>query len=469
VKRVLLLLVLGALLAPVMGVAQIYDARSMGMAGVEIPRPRGDVARVNPAYRAVPPVEVGQGRSIPLPIGLLGRIGNVPSFDVDDDDFDLVELADFLWNFPWALQIGGPDAARGDIFVDITRDAITVDLGAARDRVPLEGFDAGDYRTLFDWGNGFALGPRYGHVYVGWLQGWEVDEIDVDLDDALVGVLRDLEPIVGGRTYALRGVGRGQIGVSSSLAYVREIPLPGIGRAGGDWLDQYWDTETRRPRWWVGVGARRYLGLATLALDGDLALTGQEPLLADTSTFDLESATEIVRATPRGLKGWGTGWALDLGTVVRWQDLEFGAGIADLFADLHWGNGRIDEIVYDDVTDDFVQETIDGSTRISTSIPRSWRVNALWRRDALTLLAAELSAGPGGRSYHLGAERWVRGDLVLRAGVERDRREQWQAGAGVGVRRGPVGFDVGLRTHSRNVRGARMAELGVSLVLGGVR
>lgn len=470
-RRSILVLLAAALgMAPAAS-AQIYDARSMGMGGVELPRSRGEGARVNPAYRAVPPQQVDHGRSFPLPIGLLGLIGDLPSFDVEDEDFDLIALADFVWNFPWALQLGGPSTAQSDILLDVSRDAVRIDLGEARNRVPREGFSAGGYRTLFDLGYDLALGERYGHVYVGFLQGWAVDEIDVDLDDALVGVLRDAQPVVGGRAYALQAAGRAQTGLASTVVYAREIPLGASDRArdGDDWLDAYWQESSRRPRLWAGIGLRRYVGLATIGLDGDIALTGQDPLLADDGNFDLDSDTEVVRATPRGLTGLGTGWALDFGAVLRWRAFELGAGVADLFADLHWDHGRIDRIVYDELRDDFVQERLAGDRRITTTIPRSWRLDARWRADARSLLATDLSGGPGGTSWHLGGERWVRDDLALRAGIERDRRSQWQAGLGVGYRLGAVGFDLGLRTHSRNVRGDRMAELGLALVLGGDR
>lgn len=451
--------------------AQIYDARSMGMGGVHMPRSSGVSARVNPAYRAVPITDLDRGRSIPLPIGLLGLIGDLPSFDVEDDDFDLIALADFVWNFPWALQLGAPTSAQSDILLDVSRDAVTIDLGEARDRVPSEGFSAGDYRTLFDLGFDLELGERYGTVYLGVLQGWEVDEIEVALDDALVGVLRDAEPIVGGRSYALEALGRAQVGLSSSVVYAREIPLrtstPTVTEE--DWLDAYWTAEATRPRLWAGLGVRRYVGLATIALDGDIDLTGQDPLLADASTFDLDSDTEVVRATPRGFTGLGTGWALDLGAVLRWSRFEFGAGIADLLADLHWDRARIDRIVYDDLQDDFVQESLPGDRRITTTLPRSWRLNTLWRADPRMVVATDLSGGPGGTSWHLGGERWVRDHVAVRAGLERDRREQWQAGAGVGLRWSAIGIDVGLRSHSRNVAGDRMVEMGLALVFGGAR
>ena len=449
--------------------AQIYDARGMGMGSVTLGARRGDMARVNPAYRGVPTLERGYGLAIPLPIGLLKGIGDLPSLDPDDEDFDLIAIADYILNFPWAFQFGAGVTGSDDVVIDVSRDEVSIDLGRAREQVPPEGFDTGGYRTLFDLGWDFDLGRRYGSVYVGALQAWEVDEIDVRLDDALVGVLRDGDPVVGGRTYRLGAEGLAQAGLSTTVGYAREIPLFGEATGDGeDWLEDYWNDLSSRPRLWAGVAVRRYYGIGLVGVEGNGSLTGEAPLLAEDGRFDLDGSADYVNAHPDGLGGFGTGWAVDLGMVLRWRDWEFGAGVADLFADLSWGNGDLERVVYDDTTDGIEQITVADGVEIESEIPISWRLNGVWRPDARTLSAVELSGGPGGTSVHAGGERWINARVALRGGLERDRREQWQAGAGVGLRFARVGFDLGIRSHSRNVRGEREVEMGLSLVFGAV-
>ncbi|HKK73208.1 MAG TPA: hypothetical protein VKA86_18560 [Candidatus Krumholzibacteria bacterium] len=453
------------LLPATVAFAQLLDARTMATGGTALGRPTADVFRVNPAYRAVPSREPVGERSIPLPIGLLDA--EVPTFDPDDDDFELTAAADFLWNIPWSVQIGRPDPLSGDVGLGIAQNAVTIDLKDAREAVPDEEVRGGDHRTLFEVGRTYDLGPRYGTVHVAPLQVFVADQIEVDIDDSLIGVLRDGDPIVGGRRYGLDARGIAQTGFSSAIAYAREIPLPG-GRAeaGDDWLESHWERERDRPRLWVGVGVRRIFGLAHVDLDTRSTLVGEDPILGDDGSFDVELDSELRHSTPRGLTGWGHAWAVDLGAVLRWRDFEFGAGVADLFADPTWSRTRIERYAYDSDTDALIDTTVARSAEVETPLPASWRLDAIHRDGRRRTLGASLEHGPGGTSLHAGVESWVRPSIALRAGTELDPRGMLQFGTGVGVRLASVGFDLGARTHARNLRGDRVLEIGLSLVLG---
>ncbi len=454
------------LLAAATASAQVLDARTMATGGTDLGRPTADVFRVNPAYRAVPSREPVGERSIPLPIGLLDA--DVPSFDPGDDDFELTAVADFLWNIPWSLQIGRPEPLSGDIGLGIAQNAVSIDLNDARDAVPDDEVRGGDHRTLFEIGRTYDLGRRYGTVHVAPLQLFVIDQIEVDLDDSLVDVLREGTPIVGGRRYGLDARGVAQTGFSAAIAYAREIGLPGFEAStdGDDWLDAHWDRERDRPRLWVGVGVRRIFGLAHVDLDTRSTLIGEDPILGEDGSFEVALDSELRHSTPRGLTGWGHAWALDLGAVLRWRDFEFGAGMADLFADPTWNRTRIDRYAYDTDTDELIDTTVARSAEVETPIPVSWRLDAIHRDGRFRTLGASIAHGPGGTSVHVGGEQWIRSALAVRAGTELDPRGMLQFGAGVGVRLASVGFDLGAGTHARNLRGERVLEIGLSLVLG---
>ena len=334
------------LCAPLAASGQMVDARTMATGGTELGRPVGDVVRVNPAYRAAPRFEPPGERPIPLPIGLLNA--DFPTFDTNDEDFDLIAAVDFLWNIPWALQIGRPDPLSGDVGIFVAQDRVVVDLKDARDIVPEDGLHAGDHHTIFELGATFDLGRRLGVVHVAPVQVFVIDEIEVDVDDALVDVLRRGEPIVGGRRYTMDARAVVQHGFSSSIAYAREIPLPGGSAVDGeDWLESYWASERDRPRLWAGLALRRYFGLTYAGVDGDLGMTGGEPLLGGDEDFVIDLDSRIHHSFPNGLTGWGTGWAVDLGMLLRWRSFELGAGVGDLFADLSWSKTRVQRYAYD--------------------------------------------------------------------------------------------------------------------------
>lgn len=445
--------------------AQDVDARTLGTAGSPLSRPTGDLRRVNPALYAAPTFEPPGERSIPLPIGLLNA--DFPTLDSSDDDFDLIAIADFLWNIPWNLQFGLPEEPSGDVTIRVALDQLVIDLRDAKTLVPTESFASGGRHSLMTVGNTFDLGSKYGTFRLDFFELFVIDDLSVDIDDALERVLRDAEPIVGGRRYGLEGRGVLQTGFTSGLAYAREIPLGGskTHATGDDWLDRYWDGERDRPRMWVGAGVRRYFGVGAVDLQTRVDMRGQEPLLGDDSSFQTGLSSDLLQGAPDGTEGWGRAWGVDLGALLRWRAWELGAGASDLGAEMTWDRGRIQRYDYDSDRDDFTDEVVAEDVRIETPIPTTWRIDLTHRTGAKRTVTASIDNGAGDTAYHLAAEEWVRPWLAVRGGLERDPRGLFQIGAGVGIRRGPIGFDLGVRTHARNVRGDRVGELGLSLVL----
>ena len=109
-------------------------------------------------------------------------------------------------------------------------------------------------------------------------------------------------------------------------------------------------------------------------------------------------------------------------------------------------------------------ELVDEGIEAKVKIPPSWLLNASYPwRD--TLFVTDWGGGPGGQTFHLGAEHLLRTWLALRAGTELDNRGAWQYGGGFGLVGDRWGVDLGLRTHSRNLNEERGVELGVSVVV----
>ena len=88
----------------------------------------------------------------------------------------------------------------------------------------------------------------------------------------------------------------------------------------------------------------------------------------------------------------------------------------------------------------------------------------MFEREARETWIAQIETGFGTPAVSLGAERWVREFFAVRAGVERGARGRWQVAGGFGWRGGGWGFDVGIRSNSRNFAATREIELAVGLV-----
>lgn len=345
---------------------------------------------------------------------------------------------------------------------------MTLDLEDAQRFVPTRGFSVGKRRSLLSLGRTLDLGRRHGVVRLDLFDLYVIDDIDLDLDDALVRVLREAEPIVGGRVYGLNARAVLQTGFTTGVVYAREISLgePDVDTGADDWLEQYWQGEESRPRLWVGAGLRRYFGTAVLDLDTRVDVTGTDPLLGENGDLTTGLRSEVRSAYPAGLSGWGSAWGLDLGALLRWRDWEFGAGVSDLFADMTWSRGDLQRYDYDPERDELIDTVVVDDGEIRTAIPTSWRLDVTQRPSITRTIGASVLNGAGETTFHLGAEEWVLPWLALRAGFERDARGLWQIGGGIGMRGAGIGFDLGARTHALNVRGDRVGEIGMSLVLG---
>lgn len=468
IASALALLLAGLVMAPP-ALAQVFDARRMGMGGAALPG--SGLARVNPAYRAVPEVrDRGHGKRIPLPIGIVQAINDFPETDPDNDEFNLVEIINYGLNIPYNLEIRRSDPPSGDIEFTVEQDALTVDLGEMQEYVPEDPFTIGGYGRFLDAGWGFDLGQRLGVLRLDVAQGFLQNEFELDMGDDLRRVLREAEPIVGGETYEMAADGLVQAGFSTGLTYARSIPLsPGrdyqpVEEDDAGWADDYWASQADRPRMWVGVGVRRYFGVGLAKAESDLRLTGQDPLFSDTNDFEVDYDALVTTSSPDGFDSFGQATALDLGLVYRYKRVEVGFGVADLFAQLQWDKARQERWTWDDVDGGFVETLVAEETSVTTEIPESWTANLSYNHDNL-LLAADVGGGPGGESFHAGAELWATPMTAVRGGLSVDERGKLQFGWGGGVRFSRFGLDLGMATHSRNLSGIRDISVGLGLVL----
>lgn len=443
--------------------AQFFDSRSMGLGGAKRWHHRGTLVRVNPAYRIVPS-ELSEPRwRFGLPLGLIQNGSELRSFDPDRDDLDLTRVGRWMLNVPWALQLDWQRALSQDLVLVPDPPDLLLDLGQARQVLPFEDFDLGNLNEILDLGYELNLGRRYGLVHLG-VQGFAHNEAAVAVDDDLTSVLKEARPVADGQTYGMRGSGLLQTGLTLGATYARSIPLAGRGTdpESTDWLDDFWKRESQRPRLWVGAGVRAYLGLAYAGLDADARLTGRAPP-ASAPRFAVDYDAVYTTAHARFLGDFGTGFGLELGSVLRWRGLELGAGVADLFTELTWRNTRRDRVFLDPTTSTPARELVAKGIETRVDVPPSWLANASypWRR---TLFLTDLSGGPGGNAFHLGMEHAL-GRLALRMGTERDTRGAWQIGGGFGLLATHWGVDAGLRTHSLNLNEDRGVELGVNVVV----
>ena len=126
------------------GMTISLDARRIGMGGILLPS-HGESHVVNPAYLTV---REDSPLVVPIPLGLFAFLGNLPEFNPDAKDFDIIELTNLLFNPPFYLELR--DLSRDDsttIFIDIGENHLIADLDNLKTFMPR----AMGVRADFDW------------------------------------------------------------------------------------------------------------------------------------------------------------------------------------------------------------------------------------------------------------------------------------------------------------------------------
>jgi hypothetical protein len=415
--------------------AQTFSARRMAMGGVVLAGggPGSDGANV--AYRAVPR-EKQSGWALPLPIGLIPVLADPPELDPDDPDFNVYELANLLYNPPWNLQLVEPATPGNDITVVVGKDHLSMDLGDMRSVFPDDGSRQGAVV------NGPALGFGVHHFFLA-VAPQVFYQNELTLNDALLGAMDGTE-FQPNTSYEMLDGGSGMAAVGAHLGWAGALMQVGDPRGTGMGL-------------YAGARVKLMRGMAYGWTDNVVSFTTEDTLFGS-NPVDVNYLGHYETAGP---DGGGFGRGLDLGAVWLAAGFEIGLGVNDIGTRYDW---RVRESLgFDDPeTGDYVQETIAEDKKVSSTVPTTGVANAAMRFGRLQV-AADVVRGVNSTTGHLGAEAWLAAMLALRAGAFLDANEMLQYTGGAGLRFGPVGVDLAVASHSRNLTRERGLELGAGL------
>jgi hypothetical protein len=391
----------------------------------------------NVAYRGVPQGSRGY-TSIPLPLGLIPVLADLPQFDPDRPDFNVFELANLLYNIPWNLSLVKPSTPSNDISIAIGQDRLAVDLG------DLAGLFPKDRSRFADVVSGPApsIGLRGGFVGIQPLVHYDNT---LRFNPALRGVLVGGDEVLTNTEYTAydeavaQAAGGVQFGWAGPLVRHGDDPRdPGSSAL------------------YAGARVKVLRGIAYGSADNVATLSTTDSLFGS-NPVDLRYSGNLREAHP-GDGRWGEG--LDLGLVWFRRGLEVGVGVNDVRTRLKW---KVKESVAytDTVTDDIVQKTLRDGVAFTSKVPTTVNVNAA-TRVGRWLVAADIQRGVRATTGHVGGETGWRGMLV-RAGAGLDADHMLQVAGGTGVRFGRVGLDLALATQSRNLSHERGLDLGAGL------
>lgn len=427
------------LAAPLRGQILSTDARRVGMGGLSLQR-EGALARYNPAYRAAPPRGGMAGSpkaTIPLPLGLIQVVSDLPTLDPDDPAFNPVEVLDLVLNPPLFLELKAAPTPTNDVEFTIGKNELIVDLGEAQTLIPSDEFGMGGSSRLLDAGIGYK-GFHFG------VMGWLHNDVAFALGDTLRAFLKDAAPATTNTRYNILGDALAQAGLAPTLSYT--------GRVWGD--------STRGL--YLGAAIRYYLGATHGGGAGDFGFTTGDTIFTSNNPLTPDASVLVHYSRPGRALGRGVGG--DLGVVWVSGPLELGLGVNDIGAKLTWSDTRV-ELVTWDTTNNTTRSTLiaDHVTR-TTRLPVSYVANVALTLNDRATVGADLLDNGRGTILHVGVEQWF-GPLAVRGGVARDQRKKMQFGAGVGIRFGSVGLDAGIATHSNSLSDKRGITLATSLSL----
>jgi hypothetical protein len=435
--RILLASLLAVVAASGAADAQTFSARRMAMGGVVLADGGAGGDGANVAYRAVPREAQG-GWALPLPIGLIPVLADPPQLDPDDPDFNVYELANLLYNPPWNLQLVEPATPGNDITVVIGKDRLSMDLGEIRSVFPADGSRQGAVV------NGPALGFGVLRFFVA-AAPQVFYQNELTLNDALLDAMDGTEFRPNTRYEMLDG-GSGMAALGAHLGWAG--PLMQVGDPRGTGMGLY-----------AGARVKLMRGMAYGRADNAISFTTEDTLFG----ADPVDVGYVGHYETAGPDGGGLGRGLDLGAVWMGAGFEVGLGVNDIGTRYDW---RVRESVgfRDPETGDYEHVTVREDKPVSSTVPTTAVANAAMRLGRL-LVAADVVRGVNSTTGHLGGEAWLTPLVALRAGAFLDANEQVQVAGGTGLRLGPVGLDLAVGSHSRNLTRERGLELGAGLAL----
>jgi hypothetical protein len=306
-----------------------------------------------------------------------------------------------------------------------------VNLGAAAQLVPEDQFGISGSSRPFSPGFGFK-GFRVG------VTGWIHDDVEFQLDDHLLGFLRDSQPAQHRTFYGSFVHGLVEGGFAPTVSYA--------GRIAGDSAGGFYVGGALH--YYLGVGYGRTDGLAGF-ITGDTIFGGSNPVTPDGRTLTQYSK-------PGNTLGHGIGG--DIGVAWVSGPVEIGIGVNDIGATITWPDTRLDSAFYHDSS---YSKPLANHVETKTKLPVSYIANLAYTVGNTTLGADVLNTGRG-TVVHVGGEQRV-GLFAVRGGVARDQRKRIEFGFGGGLRFGGLGLDVGFWTHTNSLSNERGITMATSL------
>ncbi len=451
-----------SLFAPAQG--QSLDPRSAALAGTAFGNRDASSLAANPSYLAWeegPRRGHRRGHRLPLPLGLGTWLFDRPSFDPQTGDFEWIRAVDLGLRHPLVLS-GGGKHFEGLGFGGPTGTEPSLALlspTSLREILPRRGGDLGLTRVLGALARQWPLGQQWGTLRVVVAQVEERVQVDLRPDRRLQSWMDGDSPLPGALGIATVDTWTAA-NLSSGISWAKQFevyrPAP---RAGEDWREAYWNSQTRALRLAVGWSLRRSTGLFYRRYRGRLEFESTGSQLQ----YRPQMRREFSRA--RGLSGLAGTWAADLGVSLRMGGWELGAGVSDLLAEWRWPGSSVDLFETDPLTHEVTRSREGSSLRLKESGPASrWRLDLGWRGGARRI-GLQADGGLGGTALRAAMEGGLGDRFVLRGGIEFDRRRRWQGGAGLLRRGSAFDFEVGLQSHAYNSSGSREIALSSAISL----
>jgi len=268
--------------------------------------------------------------------------------------------------------------------------------------------------------------------------GWIHNDVEFQLDDNLLGFLRDSQPARHNTLYGSFVHGTVEGGFAPTVSYA--------GRIAGDSAGGFYAGGALH--YYVGVGYGRTDGLAGF-ITGNTIFGGSNPVTPDGRTLTQYSK-------PGNTLGHGIGG--DIGVAWVSGPVEVGVGVNDIGATITWPDTRLDSAFYHDST---YSKPVANHVETKTKLPVSYIANLAYTVGNTTLGADVLNTGRGS-VVHIGGEQRI-GLFAVRGGVARDQRKRIEFGFGGGLRFGGLGLDVGFWTHTNSLSNERGITMATSL------
>jgi hypothetical protein len=429
-----------------------FDARKIAMGGTILPDYSESYVQ-NPAYLRL---RDETPTTIPIPLGLILFLSDLPSFDPNADDFDVFELTNLLLNPPFYLELLHRDAGdSNEIFIDVAEDYAMVDLDNLQSFIPRGPVESGLFsvrepRVGYTWRDiHFAVSP------------FVLMEGRFENSENLERVLAEAEPLAPETDYTVASHATVNAGMAIHAGYAFE-------------LQNHFDL-WRSPRVFVGLNGKYLLGF----LYGDVDLTSGlhtfDPIFDADQPPELSVNTLLDYAVPeRGDIGpKGRGFGIDAGMLLRFESLDIGFGIQDLYTRLDWRASR-ERFVFNDSTNELDRTTLFEDRSVRADIPRSFAFSIAyrdmesdgWGDDAEPgdyMIASNFRVIDGDVSFHVGGETYTGpGPIAIRFGAF-NQGERIQASLGAGIPLRFFHFDFAFTTHNSTFQERRGLTFATSI------